>query len=47
MKTITVLLFALYLTGCTVNYIHGTDVILVQDDQGMESLEARDRRGNN
>jgi len=36
------LILAVLNTGCTVNYIHGTDVVLHQGEQGMESLSSKE-----
>lgn len=39
MKSILILAILTILSGCTVNYIHGTDVTLYQGEQGMESVD--------
>jgi len=39
MKTLLLALTLLTMTGCTINYIHGTDVTLHQGEQGMDSVD--------
>lgn len=39
MKTLLILILLASFSGCTINYIHGTDVVLHQGEQELKPLD--------